>query len=61
MITLPTRNGYSVGWETGEISKRTGNPIMNYFENTSKEKVEAKQKEMQEKGFKVTKITECIF
>lgn len=61
MISLPSRNGYSVGWETGEISKRTGNPIMNYYEDRSREKVEAKQQEMIKKGYKVTKITECIF
>lgn len=61
MITLPTRRGYEFGWETEEISKRTGKPIMDYFEHTNKEIVEAKREEMKNTGFIVTDITECIF
>lgn len=61
MLPLPTRRGFEFGWETGEFNKRTGRPIRDYFISKDREEVEAKQKEMQDKGYKVTEITECIF
>lgn len=61
MLTMPTRRGWTVEWETGEISKRTGKPLKDSFESTSIKEVEAKQREMKKKGYKVLEIMQCIF
>jgi hypothetical protein len=69
MLTMPTRHGWTVEWETGEVR------VMKYkncdysreiklkdsFESTSRTEVEAKQREMKEKGYKVSEIMQCIF
>lgn len=60
-MILPSRVGFTVEWETGSISERNGRPIKKSFESRSRKEVEEKRKEMLNKGYKVSKIMECIF
>lgn len=64
MITLPTTSGWTVSWYTGETRTRKDGRVIrfqNSYESTSKEKVEAKAKELAEQGYEIAYITECIF
>jgi len=58
---MPSRVGFTVEWETGLVSERTGKPLKESFESRSREEVEEKKKEMLNKGCKVSEIMECIF
>lgn len=62
-LTLPTRDGWLVEWETGETitiggveKKRHGN-----FETMNKEEADRKAAQLQEQGFQNVKVMECIF
>ena len=74
MFALPTREGWSVNWYTGEVrpkirkDRKTGEKkvvgelrFKDSFVSTSKEEVEAKAEELKKKGFEVIGIYECIF
>lgn len=69
MLTLPSRNGFTIEWETGEVrvvkyrNRDYGKEIKvkDSFESTSREEVEAKQRKLKEQGYKVSEIMECIF
>jgi len=69
MIALPSRQGWTVSWYTGEVRDRTrkGKVIgkirmKDCFTSTSKEAVEAKAKEMQAAGYELDDgICECMF
>ena len=61
MLTMPTRNGFTVMWESRYVSKRTGKPLKDSFESESMREVELKQMEMKKKGYKVSAIMQCIF
>ena len=72
-LVLPTRNGWSVGWYTGETApkfkkmkdgtKKIVGEIRfgNSYESTSKEKVLQKKKELEDAGFEIKYFGECIF
>ena len=60
MLNLPSRSGWMVEWETGRVSKK-GVRFTDTYESTSKEKVEAKKKELEKEGFKIKGVYECIF
>ena len=64
MIALPTTAGWTVAWYTGETRTRKNGTVIRFqdtYESTSKEKVEAKAKEMAEQGSEIADITECSF
>lgn len=68
MLFLPVTSGWMVSWYTGKVITRyKGTPreknvrIKKYYESRSKAEVEAKAKEMQEQGFEIAEICECIF
>lgn len=73
MIALPTTEGWQVTWYTGEVRPRTRKRkdgtrkvvgeirFQDCFISTSKEKVEAKAKELAEAGYEVIGIYECFF
>lgn len=73
MLTLPTRNGWTVSWYTGEVRPRTRKMkdgtrrvigeirMMDSFESTSREEVEKKAEEIKAAGYEIEMITECIF
>lgn len=73
MLTLPTRNGWMVSWYTGEVRPKTRKQkdgtrkvigeirMTDSYESTSKEKVEAKKKQLEAEGYEIEMFTECIF
>lgn len=73
MLALPTREGWTVDWYTGETSPRTRKMKdgtrkvvgtirwQKSYYSTSKADVEAKAEELKKQGFEVIGIYECIF
>ena len=68
LTTMPWRNGWMVSWYTGEtktIRFKNGRTkevrMKDSFEHYSKERVEARAKELREAGFEIEMLTECIF
>lgn len=70
---LPTRPGYMVRWYTGEVRNRTrkmrdgSRKVIGQIRwedtyiNSSREKVEAKAKELEQDGIEVIGIYECCY
>lgn len=74
MIALPSRQGWTVSWYTGEVRDRTRKVrggtrkvvgkirMKDCFTSTSREAVEAKAKEMLDAGYELDGgICECMF
>ena len=68
MIALPTTNGWMVSWYTGEVKTikyKNGREktvrMCDSFTSASKEKVEAKKKQLEADGFEIEMFTESIF
>lgn len=74
LLALPTREGWTFSWYTGQTAPRTKKlkdgtrkvigeiRFKNSFQSTSREKVEAKRKEIIEQGFEIADdIAECFF
>ena len=73
MIVLPTTEGWMVSWYTGEVRPRMKKRkdgtwkvvgeirFKDSYCHTDKSRVEAKAKELAEKGVEVIGIYECIF
>ena len=73
MIALPTREGWTVSWYTGEVKPRIRRMkdgtrkiigeirFCDSYESTSKEAVLRKKKELEDAGFEIEHFGECIF
>ena len=61
-LCLPTRKGYTIAWFSKTEFQKNGKPKTKSFTSTSKEAVEAKQKELEEQGFEIKyPCSECMF
>lgn len=55
------RNGWAIEWETKRRHRRTGRPFIERFTSENIRDVEEKRRTLREKGYKVSKIQQCIF
>ena len=62
MLKMPTKTGYMVEWETGEMwGKNKNHPVKNDVYTTSYDKACKLKKEKEDAGFKNVQMYECIF
>ena len=68
MIKLPTIEGWMVSWYTGEVKEikyKNGSVKVvrckDSFESRSKERVMQKKDELEQQGYEIEYVTECIF
>lgn len=68
MLTMPTRSGWMVTWYTGEVKEVkhkngdiTTKRLKDEFCSTSKDEVESKKKELENQGFEIEMLAQCIF
>lgn len=55
------RNGWAIEWETKRMHGRMGRPFIERFTSEQIKEVEEKRRRLQEKGYKVSEVKQCIF